>query len=441
MTATSVRSPLEQLADVLQRFVRGEARMLCVQVQPRLRAASIHVLRSAEHLADNTSPLLAVEFDSSRDGDATWEAATDELRRIHGELREHGSPLAAITGRPLRTQGSANFAAQVLQCLGTVRAPARGLLVLIIPPSGDVEAAWLQRLGETIRNHRLADARFMIATTASVADWIEAFEPGTCVHQLVGVDEGRATRELAGEIETEERLGSGFHGAWPKGVRPPPRPGFDRHGQREAPAEESVPPDPAKELRVHVRRAALAMRQDDGPEAIRRQAAARDLCLAEGRVRDAISMELVLAAYMLQLGQQPLAITAFDQAAVRAHEGEHWDLATQAHLAAAHTRDAAGDPAGALAEYRHAIATARKAEDLRLLFVAYWEAGQIALRIQLEIDCIALWGDAFADARAREPADLRGTRAKDVTIELSKLLARYRRYSDAREVERAAGAF
>jgi hypothetical protein len=443
MASTSVRRPLEDLADVVQRFVRGETRLLCVEAQPRLREASIHVLRAAEHLADNTSPLLAVEFESGRDGDATWEAATDELRRVHGDLREHGSPLAAITGRPLRTQGSANFAAQVLQCLGTVRAPARGLLLLIIPPPGDVEAACLQRLGETIRNHRVADARFMIATSASaiVANWIETFEPGTCVHQVCGVDEGRATHELAGEIETEERLGPGFHGAWPRGVRPPPRPGFDRNGVREESPEESAAPDPAKDLRVHVRRAALAMRQDDGPEAIRRQAAARDLCLAEGRVRDAISMELVLAAYMLQLGQQPLAITAFEQAAVRAHDGEHWDLATQAHLAAAHTRDAHGDPTGALAAYRHAIASARKAEDLRLLFLAYWEAGQVALRMGLEIDCIALWGDAFADARTREPAELRGTRAKDVTLELSKLLARYRRYSDAREVERAAGAF
>jgi hypothetical protein len=75
------------------------------------------------------------------------------------------------------------------------------------------------------------------------------------------------------------------------------------------------------------------------------------------------------------------------------------------------------------------------------MFDAYWEAGRIALRLGLEVDCIALWGDAFADARTRDLSELRGTRAKEVTLELARLLARWRRYSDAREVERAAGAF
>jgi len=427
---TSVQRPLQDLADVMQRFVRGEARVLCVETQPRLRSASIQVLRAAEHLADNRRPLLTVEIASAHDVDAAWETATDELRRVHAELREHGSPLAAITGRPLRTQGSANFAAQVLQCLGTVRAPACGLLLLIIPPSTGVEAAWLLRLGETIRNHRLVDARFMIVlgTSPAVGEWIASFERGTCVHQPCIVDEARATDELAGSIAAEEEMGPGFAGAWPRGVLPPGR-------------SESAPRDAAKSLRVQVKRAALAMRADDGPEAIRCQAAARDLCLEHGRLRDAIAMELVLGAYMLQLGQHPLAIAAFEKAAQRAHEAEHWDLAAQGHLAAASTHDAAGDPTAALASYRHAIAAARSADDARLLFTAYWDAGAVALRLGLEIDCIALWGDAFAEAQARDVAQLRGTRAKDVTLELAKLLARYRRYSDAREVERAAGAF
>lgn len=444
MPLTSIRRPLEDLADVAQRFVRTDARLLFVEAQPRLRMAAIQVLSAAEHFADNRRPLLTVEFTSTRDEDATWEAATDDLRRAHNEHREAGSPLAALVGRPMRTQGSANFAAQVLQCLGTVRAPAAGLLLLIIPPTRDVEAAWLARMGETIRNHRLADARFMIVVTPSahVEEWSAKFEAGTLVRERCVIDEERATSELAGEIEAEERLGPGARGAWPRGVRPPPRPGHkadpatsdDRDGA-------DTPKDPARELRVHVKRAALAMRQGDGPEVVRRQAAARDLCIEAGRVRDAVSMELVLGAYILQLGQHTLAISAFDRAALRARDAEHWDLAAQGHLAAASTHAAADDPAAALASYRHGIDAARKADDLRLVFDGYWEAGQVALRLGLEIDCIALWGDAFADARARDVAELRGTRAKDITLELSRLLARYRRYSDAREVERAASAF
>jgi class 3 adenylate cyclase len=106
----------------------------------------------------------------------------------------------------------------------------------------------------------MGEARFMIALPSSetLARWIETFEPGMCVHVPCAVDEGRAIDELAGAIETEERLGPGFHGAWPRGVRPPPRPGIQRAS---APEETDSAPDPAHETRLHIKRAALAMRR------------------------------------------------------------------------------------------------------------------------------------------------------------------------------------
>jgi len=439
MPSSALRQPLEELGDVLQRFVRmPEVRMLCIEVQSSLHAAARQLVLASEHLADNTSPLLPIELARPDDDDATWEAATEQLRSVHGQRRDGGGPFAPLAERPMRSQGSANFAAQVLQCLGTVRAPAEGLIVAIDVRAREPASGWLSRLAETIRNPRLASARFvvLVAPATAIAPWIETFERGTVVHQSCVVDDARATRELEADVEAEEQLGPGFRGAWPKGVRPPPRP---RAAGIHAVAKAA--PDGAMQLRVDVKRAALALRKDDGPEAIRRQAAARDRCLEAGRIRDAITMELVLGAYMLRLGQHPLALGAFQRAATRATEAEHWDLAAQAYLSAASAHERAEDPTAALAAHRQGIAAAQKADDLGLAMQSYWQAGQIALALELEIDCIALWGDAFAYAQSVEPARLRGTRAKDITLELSRLLARYRRYSDAREVERAAAAF
>lgn len=436
--SASLRQPLEELADVLQRFVRmPEVRLLCIDVQSSMHAAARQVVLASEHLADNASPLLPLAVAYAVDDDENWEAATEELRTVHGRRRDGGGPFAPLAERPMRSQGSANFAAQVLQCLGTVRAPAQGLLVFIDVRSREPAPAWLTRLAEAIRNPRLAGARFvlLVRSTPAIAPWLETFERGTYVHQPCIVDEERATRELEADVDAEEQLGPGFRGAWPKGVRPPARP----RGAKVPPVE--ALPDVAVKVRVDVKRAAVALRKNDGPAAILRQVAARDRCLDAGRLADAIRMELVLGAYMLRLGQHPLAIGAFDRAAARATEAEDWRLAAQAHLSAASTHDRAGDPTAALAAYRRGIHAAQKADDLALAMQAYWEAGQIALRLELDIDCIALWGDAFAFAQSVEPARLRGTRAKDITLELSKLLARVRRYSDAREVERAAASF
>ena len=61
----------------------------------------------------------------------------------------------------------------------------------------------------------------------------------------------------------------------------------------------------------------------------------------------------------------------------------------------------------------------------------------MALRLELDYDAVALLGDAFVYSESLAPEAMRGTRAKDVIAELSRLLGRLRRFSEAREVERA----
>ncbi len=457
MGQASLLRPLQQLGEGLQRFVRvPELRVACVEASAQMRGPALTVVQAMAHLADCRSPLLVVEFDQAGDSDVAWEAATDELRRVHGVLRAAGGPLAPLAERPLRAQGSASFAAQALQCIGTVRAPAEGLFVVIVSTSAAPDVMWLRRLAEIIRSPRLTAARFVVVVSTSdeVATWIGTLDAGSFLHIPCVVDERAALAEEEAEITAEEELGVGFRGAWPSGVMPPPRPWLaapkpagpavspPTTGERRpaaAPAA-AAPANHAARLRIAIRRASLALRKGDGPEAVRQQAMARDICVEAGQIREAITMELVLGAYLAQLGQPPLAITTFGQAAERAQSIEAHDLAAQAHLAAASTHDRSGAAPAALASFRNGIMAARDADEVALVFQGYWEAGQVAVRLDLEVDCIALWGDAFAYAQTLDASRLRGTLAKEVISELARILARQRRYSEAREVERAAAA-
>lgn len=460
MPSSSLTQPLEQLADAVQRFVRSEGlRLLFVEVDNQLRPGAVSIAMAAEHLADNRSPMIALDMPPCEDLDASWEQATDSLRQTHEALREAGAPLAPLAERPMRTQGSASLAAQLLQCLGTVRAPAQGILYLWVPKPSLIDPMWCRRVGETVTNTRLAAAKFivMVSPSTEVAPWFATLDQTIAMHHVCAIDEVRATAELEAEIDAEARLGIGVGGAWPASARPPRRrwsTPAEVPSAASAPQTPSVSPiasppvdgDAAAEptpadfegrLRAHVKRAALASRRGDGPEAVGQQAAARDLCIAAARTREAIDMELVLGAYLVQLGQSALAVDAFHQAALRARAAELWALAAQGHLAEAATHDRADAPAPALAAYRHAIAAAIEGGEVALVFRAYWEASRVALRIDLEYDALALLGDAFVYSESLEPAAMQGTRAKDVITELCRLLGRCRRFQEAREVERA----
>ncbi|MBK8236772.1 MAG: hypothetical protein IPK74_14570 [Deltaproteobacteria bacterium] len=467
MPPTSMTQPLERLGDATQRFVRSDGlRLLCVEVDAAVREGAVMIAMAAEHLADNRSPLVPVRLPGCRDLDGDWEQATDMLRQTHEQLREAGAPLAPLAERPLRSQGSASLAAQLLQCLGTVRAPAQGLLYLWLPTPTAFDLAWLGRVGDMLGSPRLAAAKsiVLLPRDPGVAAWHGALAPEIAagvMHHVCAVERAVAIAELAAEIDAESRMGVGKAGAWPAAARPPARPWL----RSPAPPPTDAPPpavaaaeleprptaaaavEPAANdaptasvdarLRLHLKRAVLAQRREDGPTAVSEQAAARDLCIAHDRVREAIDMELVLGAYLVEFGQAALAIEAFDRAAARASTAELWRLAALAHLAAAATHDRTDAAPAALASHRHAIAAATHGRELDLLFRAYWEAGRIALRLELIYDAVALLGDAFILSQPMDPAELRGTRARDVIAELCQLLARCRRFSEAREVERA----
>jgi hypothetical protein len=449
----SLTRPIEELADVLRRFMRAKPlRVLWIEASARLHGATRQTIAGFEHHADNRSPLVEVQIEDVADEDAAWEKSVAALREAWELKRKAGSPLEVMEARPLGEQGAANFSVQLLQLATAVQAPASGIVLVLDVGTQQPGSQWRQRIEDMARSEELASVRFIVCSDACAGAqaWIESWPRGTAMHHHALVNETHAIEELEQEVATEEELGSGMIGAWPRGVPVPPRP---RRWKR--PVSSTKPPPPplvsiapdaqqpldAGALRILVQRAAIAMRKGDGPEAVRCQAAARELCTNAGETRDAVTMELMLGGYLLQLRQSRLAAESFGRAGVMAVQAGHEDLAAEAFLAQANTAEGDEEWVAALEAYRHAIDSAQAAPRVELALRAYWGAGQVALRLGLEIDCIGLWADAVVYVDRLPPEQRATTRAKEIAKKLSELLAKHRRYSEAREIERIASGF
>lgn len=478
MPRDSTVRPVEELADVLRVFMRSTTvRALSIRADARLNGAAVGLVRAFEFHADNRSPQLMVvakALGGEASDDVAWEATTDALREAFERGKASGAPLTGLPARPLSTRGVGSFCAQVLQCLGAVSPPAQGLL-LVLQASAKIPAPRIAELAEMARAKGLADVRWILLSPAEqdVKAWVAGFGKGRAIDHRAAVDESVAIAEIGAELDAMEALGPGWVGAGPKGVRPPPRPRrFVPRGPPPVPADRSgvaamsdeaagparvsgdgpphaspAPgaPDPPQTLmwsvRIAVQRAALAMRAGDGPAAIVHQAAARDACIAAGEEPEAVRMEMMLGAYLLDLGQNRLACEAFARAGTRAVTIDDGALAAEAFIArgSAETRD--GQPVAALEAYRHGIQAAEAAGLATLALHAYWQAGQVALALNLEIDCIGLWADAVVYAEKADPTARAGSPAKAMAGSLAELLVRHRRFSEAREIERRSAGF
>lgn len=468
--------PVEELADVMRRFVRSHSvRRIAVELDPRLDQAGHTTIAGFEHHADNGSPWMFVRLRGAGDDDGAWEAAVDALREQHVSMREAGAPLAASEARPLDHRGPGNFSAQLLMCLAAVREPAEGLTVVLTLPEGKPPEPWLSRLHDMAGSETLKALRWVIVGRPSeaLAKWAEQFDDHAAIHHRAIVESGALVAELTEELDAEEARGVAGRGARPRGVslpplprrwrpptkrntrppsRPPSHPPSDVTGPPApmgvAPAANQPPPEPPNdqavadaEIRVRVARAAVAMKDGNGPQALEQQAAARDRARDAGQPRRAISLELMLGAYLVDLGQYRLASETFTRAATDAIELDAPELAAEAFVAGGSAETLNEDPVQAVRCYRHAIAEGKRAERPAIVLRAYWEAGQRALALGLEVDCIGLWGDAVVYAESVPPMQRKNTPAKDIAEGLSELLARHRRFAHAREVERRAEAF
>lgn len=432
--------PLERLADVTQDFtLRPEQRALVVAVDEHLRPASLRVLLSCEHLAGNRSPFVAVEL---RQSEPDWAALEAALCEEHERMRKAGAPLRELKAE-VAGSGAGRFAARLRHCEGTVQEPAQGLVLLLVCRAAQLEAEWLQHLGEMILDPVLEGVRFIVQTSTCSTAWAWAQDLPTdrCVVHRCVVDPVAAGDDLEREIEREQSTGS--VGTWPAGAEPPSErateldlPPRDPTAKPAPPPAPPAPEEPKETIALCVKRAALAMNRNDGPEAARQQARARDLCVADGRLEDAVRMELVLGGYMLDLRETRQAQASFDRAARMASEVPAHGLEAQSRYAEASTWRSLQQVDAMMRSYWEGIDAAKRGDEPRLAFEGYWEAGKVLRPIdRRKSTLVSLWSDAVAYANTLEPAKLKGTRLPDIAEGLAEVLRSMRRQGDARAIE------
>ncbi len=469
MTDTGEDRHIQALADALRGFIRTPGvGIVGIEAGPSSAADVKATVLGFEHHADNASPFLAVEVvGCSCAGDA-WESGVDKLREAHDASASEGAPLRPLGPKPLGDDPAANFSVQLLHVLATVDMPAKGIM-LILTLRGEVDVALLAQLATMARSDELAEVRFILCANpeAEIAPWVARLGSKRAWFHRVEHDATESAARLQRALEAEEEQGPGLRGAWPRGIKPPPMPRRRRPGAvfeqplaivsvpdvtemtsasdvASSPEREADSPqdDGEAELQRDIQRAELAMRQDRGAEAIRIQTRARDRCIEQGRDRDAIEMEFMLAGYLLKLDQPRLARESFGRASQMSTEAGEYELAAKALINQGSAAEKDDDTVGAMRSYRRAIEMASGlGSSPPTAMDAYWRAGQLALASGLDLDCIGLWADAVAYGQKVEPKTLRGSRAKEIAKNLSELLVRHRRYSQAREIERLATEF
>jgi len=453
MGPTSESRRFDHLADILRGFFRvSGVRAMAIETAAEDRRPVSALIAGFEHHADNRAPLYPLRVAGCDVAERAWTEISRSLQECHTNLRGAGAPVGPMPA--LRTGREAAARASVLMAdlAAGIEPPASGILVSL-DLANPIAPALLKQMSTILRSRELADARFIVLAgpEAKLEPWTARLGEDTIwFYRLEPATSAEATRTLQ-ELDAEEAHGPGFRGAWPMGVKPPPRPRRRRpgavaaEGGDEAQIEEVLAPDEQArfehQLSLLVRRAEAQMQQGRGPEALRVQTQARELCTEHDQHVRAIDMQMMLGGYLLRLDQPRLAAASFTRADEAGFEHQAFEHAAKAQLNAGIAYEADGDIVAALRSYRRTIETGKGVADApSVVLEAYRRAGEAALREDLEGDCVGLWGDAVAYARDL-PAQRRGESVKEIAKRLSALLTRHRRYSQAREIDRIAAEF
>ena len=465
MSISSRNLRLDPLADLFRGFVRRPGvRAFAVEAALDDQPEVARMLAGFEHHADNRSPFLSVTLRDSTCASSAWSEVLRGLQDSHAELRSAGAPVGSMPPLPVGDEAAAKVSVALVGIASSVGAPARGVLVLLVL-GGHVDPEMLEQLGTMVRSRELEEVRFVVLAGpgAKLDSWASKHGEARVRFYRLDVPGDTQASSTIRALDSEERLGPGFRGAWPMGTKPPPRPrrrrapGGTSTGAAPPPrAETDAPETDAPEtgaqpeaenaafehsLSVLIRRAEAEMQQERGPEALRLQSQARELCTEHEQHVRAIEMEMMLGGYLLRLGQPRLAASTFARADEASFAHQAYEHAAKAQLNRGIAHEADGDTVAALRAYRRAIDTGKGVADApSVVFEAYRRAGEVALREDLEVDCIGLWADAVVYGRDL-PKESRGESLRDLAKRLSQLLVRHRRYSQAREIDRLAEDF
>lgn len=455
MAPGSENRRLDPLADLLRAFVRrARIRAFAVEVPAADQPDVDRLVLGFEHHADNRSPFFPARVSKAACAGDAWSEAAQAFHERHTELRSAGAPVGSLPPAEVGGEPGARASVLLAGIAAEVQAPADGILVHLAM-TGDPDPALLEQLATMVRSRDLDGVRFVVSANAQARldAWAAKLgEDRAWFYRLEPAPETEAV-QTAQALDAESEHGPGFRGAWPSGTTPPPRPrrtGVVRATEPDpvdptivSDSETDTPPDPDFEhsLSVLIRQAEAEMQQERGPEALRLQTQARELCTEHGEHVRAVEMEMMLGGYLMKLQQPRLAAATFVRADESGYEHQAYDLASRARLNEGVAHEADGDIPAAIRAYRRAIETGKGiGESPHIVFDAYRRAGEAALREGLDVDCIGLWADAVAYGREVEPEQRTDT-LKELAQRLSTLLVQHRRYSQARDIDRIAEQF
>jgi tetratricopeptide (TPR) repeat protein len=400
----ALAKPIRELTEEVKWFMRAhDLRALRIRTTADMRNAVLQVVVDQEANRFNTSPVLVIPDPHKKD-DNGWLARTKRLNEAYEAQRERwaeaGHPQPELTGE------QESFGARLFQVNQLWRAPARGTIVVLAPTVVEAGESWDAAVELLVRRPDLASVRWVFVdleheTAAGLRDAALSTE---CL-----VDDGALLGDLKDHVALLEAAPAGAPGAaqvgaaWPLGTLPPSRGKHPPMPKAAVAAEleaagvpRAMAGDSPKQLKLHIMRGAVALREGDIATAITQQRAARDLCSAAGFVEAKLLMQMTLAGYLLHARQPRAAEAEFTAAAEAGKKQEQWLHAAQAMLGLGALHSVAGRWGEAAATYREAAELSEKAEAPILAIEAWRLAGQLALDHGRESEATASWKKAIA---------------------------------------------
>jgi hypothetical protein len=408
--------PFLKLSEDLTFFVRAtEVRLLNIVTSTEDREILLAQLTVAEGHAFNRSPFFTLE-DAHEVVNEGWASRAERMRVIHGERREalagDGIQLPPLPPLAHADNPRVTFGRECAQIAAAHEKTEslRGLVVILAPARMERPEVFEQALRELLAMPSLEPVRLIVVDleTSSVAGLAQELGEERAIETTCIVDrealreeqKRRIARAASAPIGAPLQAQIGF--AAPQ-VVPPPRVG--------RPAAPSLPPELATalgasaalageagaEVRRDVYAAAHAMQTGRGDDAIRHQRAAADRCLGLGLGREGCILELVLAAYHVQLQRPLIARDVYARAAARA-EAFDKGLAARAFLGLGAALAVEREARESTLAYARAGELAQEAKETLIALEAFRLAGQVALEATSTNLAMSMWQRALAVA-------------------------------------------
>jgi hypothetical protein len=432
----AILQPIQALHERAAFFLAApEVRVLLVEVDDVMRAPALAHLMGLEFSADNRSAFigLVAPHVGSEPGWAAW---VDEVVDQHKARRAaHADEGVDIEDMPTTLAGAdamARLAAALWSASRIVRAAPlelTGVTCVLAPERLDADEAFARSLLDFVEAPSLEGVRWILVDP--VDRLREALSPAlgerllTCECRL---DDRARDRAAAMQVAAAAAAGAKAPpqakqgAAWPRGVKPPARPGS------RPPRGTAVPPEVAEiarkgdalgELAAVVRAAAHAASTGNAGEAVRLQTRARDLAFSAGLRPELAQMELILGTFQLKLdpergGGPAAARLTFTRALEGAErDGLHLEAA-QAALGLAQLHLLTPDRTLGFEAFRRAAGLAQKAAAPALAIEALRAAGQTALAAGALTAAAGSWREALDLAATLPPAEAKATSAAEV---------------------------